>query len=454
MAEPAQVTGRRSLLDVGHGFRIRNAAIYVVSNGLQRGATVIVAPVLLYRLTVSDYGVYALLLTIYTLGPAILSLGLYGAIARFYFDTPVRQSRQQTMSALVIAHAVTVIVVTGAIDLALSLSVDSIAGIPYVYFRLTLWAAAASALYEGSAAFWRAAERPLAVAVAGIASVCATSAAMTGLLYLTPLGLKGVLIGLGAGQGLVSLCMLTLVLREIGLTWNLPLLRAALAFSLPLIPHFVSGWLLRAADRWILDANRNTADVGAYFLAAQLTSLISLVMFSTNDAIAPRFLARFRDDGPAGAQAFHARILPLYLGCSAALAAGAIVVGPEAAAIVSHGKITHISLQVSILACGFVASTLYVPFANAFFALKTTNRLFVLTMASAIVSICLNLLLIPPLGSVGAAVALLGAYMLLLGLAIFFAHRMLGLRTFLPLIGATALSLAALTWAAQAWIYR
>jgi O-antigen/teichoic acid export membrane protein len=412
-----------------------------------------VAPILLYRLTVSEYGIYALLLTIYTLGPAILSLGLYGAIARFYFDTPIKDQRQRTMSALVVAHAVTVVAITGVVDLALSQVVSSIAGIPYIYFRLILWAGASSALYEGSAAFWRAAERPLSVAIAGIASVVATTAGMTGLLYLTPLGLKGVLIGLGAGQGLVSLSMLMLVLREIGITWNLPLLRAALAFSLPLIPHFLSGWLLRAADRWILDANRNTAEVGAYFLAVQLTSLISLVMFSTNDAIAPRFLARFRDDGPAGAQAFHARILPLYLGCSAALAAGAILVGPEAAAIVSHGKITHISLQISLLAGGFVASTLYVPFANAFFALKTTNRLFMLTVTSAIVSVCLNLLLIPPLGSVGAATALLGAYLLLLGLAIFFAHRMLGLRTFLPLIAAVAVGLGALTWAAQAWIY-
>ena len=384
----------------------------------------------------------------------MLSLGLYGAIARFYFDTKDTTERHRVIAALVVAHAGTVLLVTAVIDLVLSISVTSITGIPYIYFRLILWAAAASALYEGAAAYWRAAERPLAVAVAGITSVCATTGGMASLLFFTTLGLKGVLIGLGVGQGLVALTMLALVLRETGVSWNFPLLKAALAFSLPLIPHFVSGWLLRAADRWILDIYRSQAEVGAYFLAVQLTSLISLVMFSTNDAIAPRLLARFRDDGRAGAQAFHARIFPLYLMTSAGLAAGAILVGPLAAAIVSHGKITHISLVMSLLACGFVASTLYVPFANSFFALKTTRYLFLLTMSSAIVSLLLNLLLIPFLGAVGAASSLLIAYLLLLSLAMWFAHRTLGLRPFVPAIAGAGVVLGLLTWVAQAWIYR
>jgi O-antigen/teichoic acid export membrane protein len=428
-------------------------AIYVVSNGLQRGATVIVAPLLLARLSVAEYGEYALLLTIYTLGPALISLGLYGATGRFYFDAKDEAERRRISSVLVVAHAVTVVLITGLIDLVLSSSVRSIVNIPYVYFRLILWAAAASALYEGAATYWRAAERPLAVAVAGISSVCATTAGMAFFLFFTSLRLEGVLIGLGLGQGLVSLTMLTLVLRETGVSWNPLLLKSALAFSLPLIPHFLSGWLLRAADRWILDIYRSEAEVGAYFLAMQVASLISLVMFSTNDAIGPRLLARLRDDGKPGAQAFHARIFPLYLITSAGLAAGAILVGPLAVRIVSNGKVTHISLLLSLLACGFVASTLYVPFSNSFFALKTTRRLFLLTASSAVLSFGLNLVLIPAFGAIGAACSLLVAYSVLLGLAMFFAHRGLGLRTFVPSIAAAGVVLGLLAWVAQALIY-
>ena len=441
-------------MTVGHGFRLRNAGIYIVSNGLQRGATVLVAPILLARLSVSEYGIYALLLTIYTLGPAMLSLGLYGATARFYFDAKEVTERNHIMGSLVSAQAVTVVLVTGAVDLVLGATVPAIAGIPYIYFRLILWAAAASALYEGAAAYWRAAERPINVAISGIASVCATTGGMTLLLFATQLGLKGVLIGLAGGQAVVSVTMIALVLRETGVGWSAPLLKAALAFSLPLIPHFLSGWLLRAADRWLLDIYRSSSEVGAYFLALQFASLISLVMFSANDAIAPRLLARYRDGGAPAAQAFHARIFPLYLLTAGTLAAGTIVAGPLVVALVSHGKITHVTLPMSLLACGFVASTLYVPFANAFFALKTTQRLFVLTMSSAVVSVGLNLLLIPRFGPSGAATSLLIAYSFLLGLVMYFANRGLGLRTFLPLIAAVAAGLAALTWAAQAWIYR
>ena len=454
LVEEAVPNGPLAWLSVGHGFRLRNAAIYVVSNGLQRGATVLVAPILLARLSVAEYGIYALLLTVYSLGPAMLSLGLYGATARFYFDTHDVVERRRSMAALVVAHAATVVLLTGAIDLMIGTAVTSIAGIDYLYFRLILWASAAAALYEGAAAYWRAAERPINVAIAGITSVCATTGAMSFFIFGTQLGLKGVLIGLGAGQAAVSGVMLALVLIETGVAWNWPLLKSALGFSLPLIPHFVSGWLLRAADRWILDLYRNSQEVGAYFLALQLASLISLIMFSTNDAIAPRLLARYRDDGRAGAQSFHARIFPLYLGTAAVLAAGTIIAGPLAVKVLSHGKITHVALAMSLLACGFVASTLYVPFANAFFALKTTRRLFVLTMCSAALSLGLNLILIPRLGAVGAAASLLVAYGALLGLVMYFAHRGLGLRTFIPMIGVTAAILAVLTWFSANRLYQ
>jgi len=449
--EPVQ--DKVSLFDIGHGFKLKNAVIYVVSNGLQRGSTIIVAPLLLARLSVAEYGVYGLLLTIYTLGPALLSLGLYGATGRFYFDSKEPEERRRISSALVIAQAATVILITALVDFTASLSLSSIAGIPYLYFRLILWAAAASALYEGAAAYWRAAERPLTVAIAGITSVVATTGAMTAFLFLTPLGLKGVLIGLGLGQGAVSISMLLLVLRETGVSWNRPMLAAALAFSLPLIPHFLSGWLLRAADRWVLDIFRSQSEVGMYFLVMQLASVISLVMFSTNDAIAPRLMARYRDSGKAGAQAFHARVFPLYLLTSAGLAAGAILIGPLATKIVSHGKVTHISLLMSLLACGFVASTLYVPFSNAFFALKTTSRLFVLTGSSSVLSFVLTLLLVPLFGTIGAATSLLIAYSTLLVLTMHFAHRGLGLRRFGPAILAAGAALAILTWVAQTWIY-
>jgi hypothetical protein len=66
----------------------------------------------------------------------------------------------------------------------------------------------------------------------------------------------------------------------------------------------------------------------------------------------------------------------------------------------------------------------------------------------------MNLVLIPAFGSVGAATSLLIAYGFLLGLVILLANRMLGLRTFIPQIASAAAGLAALTWVAQALLYR
>lgn len=432
-----------------HGFRVTNALIYVFFNGLQRGSSVLITPLLLARLSVAEYGQYALLVSIYVLAPAILSLGLYGAIQRFYFDTHDPTRRRAITASLVLSHAGAVLGLTLLLDLILRWTVRNVAGIAYGNVELILWASAAAGIYEGVTAYWRAAERPWAVAIANVCSVTSVVSAIALFLLVAGLGLRGVLLGMLVGQALVSAVAFSLVLRETGLAWERMLVVQALAFSVPLIPHILSGWLLRTSDRWLLEHFRSTREVGIYFLAVQLASLVTLVMSSTNEAIAPRLLARYRDQGSEGARAFHRRIFPPYYWTAIGLGCGLILLGPLAGSVISHHKIVGIRPVLTLLAAAMVAAALYVPFGNAFFALKTTPRLLLITLSSAVTNVGLNFLLIPRFGMYGAASSMLISYLLLLTLASTFAHRSLGLQRFpLQLAGGAAL-LAGVAWLAN-----
>lgn len=424
-----------------------NALVYILSNGLQRGATVLVMPLLLTRLTVADYGRYGLLLSIYVLATPFLSLGLYGAISRFYFDTTDAARRRWIISTLLQSQAISILLGIVILDLVVGRFVNKVGGVEYhPYVRLALWAAAATALQEGVMAFWRAAERPLWVALAQLLSFVATIGAITFFLFQQDMGLRGVLLGLLVGQAVVSIVVFLLAIFETQIAWDPRILIRALAFSLPLVPHLIVGWLLRASDRWILQHYRGPEELGTYFFSYQLASVISLVMFSSNDAIAPRFLASYRDRGAEGARTFQRQIFPFYCWGAVGLASTLILLGPSLVPILSRGRVAHVPVLISILAGAIVASALYSPFANALFAVKKTARLTMLTVTCGVLNVGLNLLLVPQLGALGAAVAMLISYSVLVITILEVAHRQLGIdREFMHLSIAAA-ALALVTW--------
>ena len=420
----------------------RNAALYVLANGLQRGATVAIMPLLLARLSLGEYGRYGLVLSIYALLPSFLCLGLYGAIARFYFDSKDPAGRRRITGTLLLSHASSTFVIAALLDLLLGAFVPSINSLQFhPDLRLAIWASAAVALFEGVMAFWRSAERPLRVGIAQLTSFACTIGAIAFFLFYKNMGLSGVLWGLVLGQGAVSLVVFGAALAETGVAWQPRVLRDAFAYSLPLLPHLTVGWTLRASDRWILEHFRGAEQLGTYFFSYQVCSLISLIMFSSNDAIVPRFLAAYRDDGPEGARRFHARIFTIYCWAAVALACAVILGSPLAAPLLSRGKIAQTPILTAMLAAAMVASAVYVPFANALFALKATARLTLVTVSCGLLDICLNLILVPHFGGRGSAFSMLASYVVLLLLVSRLAHRRLGLDRHLGTLASAGLVL-------------
>jgi O-antigen/teichoic acid export membrane protein len=420
-------------------FRIsRNAIVYVVANGLQRGATVAIMPLLLSRLSPAEYGRFGLVLSIYALLPSFLCLGLHSAISRFYFDSSDPARRQQITGSLLVAHIVSTLGFAGLLDLVCSAFVPSLSSLPFhPVLRLTIWSSAAVAVFEAAMALWRSAEHAFRVGVAQVAAFLCTTGAIAFFLLPMKMGLVGVLWGLLVGQATVSLAVLFFVLREIPFAWEPRLLRDALWYCLPLLPHITVGWTLRASDRWILEHFRDSTELGKYFFTYQLCSVISLVMFSSNDAIVPRFLAAYRDDGAEGARRFHSRMFLIYCWVAVALAVAVIVLSPWAGPLLSRGKVVGTTAVTITLAAAMVASVLYVPFANALFALKATARLTMVTVTCSILDVLLNFVLVPRWGSFGAAVTMLVTYVVLLLCVSQLAHRRLGLdRQFVHLAGA------------------
>jgi O-antigen/teichoic acid export membrane protein len=78
---------------------------------------------------------------------------------------------------------------------------------------------------------------------------------------------------------------------------------------------------------------------------------------------------------------------------------------------------------VTLLTSTIVIAGLYTPFANALTAVKKSGRISVLTVATGILNIGMNLILIPWIGIVGAALSMMISYAALLILSWIQARR-------------------------------
>jgi len=406
----------------------RNAGLYTLANGLQRGSTVLIMPLLLSRLSVADYGRYGLLLSIYALLPNFLGLALNGAISRFYFDSKDEVERRRIIGALLTFDAVFIVFATLVLDRFLGRFVLSMDSLPYrPYLQITLWASAAVAINEAVLAFWRAAELPIWVGAAQLITFGSSIGSISYFMLVKQLGLTSVPLGLLIGQGSVGLVILTIAIRQTEPNWNAGLYLNALKYSLPLLPHLSIAWVLRASDRWIVEHFCGSERLGVYFFSYQIASVLSLVMYSANDAIVPRFLSAYRDQGRPGAQRYHSRIFPLYLWTGTVLAVAIITLSPALVAVLPRGRVLQDPLLAAILTGAMLLSAVYIPFANGLFALKSTLKLTLMTVGCGVLEIGLNLSLVPRLGIHGAALSMLLAYACLLVLVHAIAVRRLGL---------------------------
>jgi O-antigen/teichoic acid export membrane protein len=187
--------------------------------------------------------------------------------------------------------------------------------------------------------------------------------------------------------------------------------RDLLALGLPLMILALVGFGINSAERLVLtvvyDASAVAVYAAAYALARQP---IDVIANAINMGAFPELVSRFDEKGPAAAEAFMGEQLLLMLRLTLPIAALLIALAPEITEIVLpadyHADVTLL-FPVIVLAVIFANLESFV-FGNIFHVHKRIWRLIVTNVPGAIAGIGLAVVLVPPLGALGAALALLG----------------------------------------------
>lgn len=379
-----------------------NTAIYLSVSMLGKAAAILLIPIYTSRLSRAEYGSYGLALTLFTLIPPLLSLSLGSAMARFFFDYRDPQERDQAMGS--IGMAVVTLSIAGALvgELVLLAIPDLVIGdLGRGQFRLILWTCACLPITELPAIFFRASERAAPYAAIHLANVALTAGSTAYLMLGLGAKLDGLLGGMLCSQGPLALYSIAFTLRRLRPVWKPGLLREAIAYSVPFIPHVIGNSLMVGADRWALEHYGLREDLGLYTLAMQLTMPISLATSAWNEASSPRFLSAWRDGGDAAARATLPRIAFGFVACGL-IALSAIVLGFPLLRLFVGQRFQPAFSLIPWVGLSLVIGNLFSAFINVLFLRKTTRIIPLLTLASVAVNVLLNVVLVPRLGVWGA----------------------------------------------------
>jgi O-antigen/teichoic acid export membrane protein len=388
----------------------KHSAIYGLGGLVSRILAVLLLPLYTRYLSPSDYGKVETLIALTTVIGIVLRMGIHSAFFRFYFDSPEPEHRRRVLRT---SFWFTMAMATAGLIVGVALSPQ----ISDLLFGTTndaeLVAAAFVGLwagmnYEQLTSLFRVEERSTAFVAASLSNVLLTIGATLILVVALDKGPIGVIVGNFTGTLLVYAALVGYRREQLGLQFDRGLLREMNRFGTPLVPTALFLWVTNFSDRLFLVRLADVTEVGLYSVGVRIASAMVLLLTAFRLAW-PAFAYSIEDEGEA--RRTYAYVLTYLVLVATWVATALALLSPWIVDWIAAPAFDESSRVVGPLAFAAVAFGAYIVVAIGIGRARRTQFNWVVTGVAAAVNIALNLLLIPPYGMMGAAVATVAAYM-------------------------------------------
>lgn len=365
----------------------------------------VLLPVYVVVLPVDEYGLVGLAAAVTLILRPTMNAGIHAAAIHFFY----RAEKEEEVRVLYANLWLFSILVSGAAYLALdrfgtALFRAFLSEVPFVpYGRIAIWTAfVGSAFLDLPSQLLRAKGRAGWFLALSAGTMFGTALFSIVLVVGLNLGARGALLGNLAGVIVMALPCSVLLARFV--TWRLDLgtIKTALLFSVPMIPHFLSQWVMAFSDRVLIERYAELRQVGLYSAGYSLGWSLSLVRLGLSQALIPTY-GRVDVETSEGREHLAGVVTNYYL----VVALGAVVLGTVGLETLSllmpaaYGEATVVARWIVIAALLF---GLYNPGVQAMnITLGKTVAVGAVTLSGATLNVFLNVMLIPRYGYLSAA---------------------------------------------------
>ncbi len=376
---------------------------YGVGDLILKATAFITMPIYTRFFVPSDYGVWNNVLTATSLLGSILALGSDAVYARFFIEGETLQDRQKITSTWIgfLAAWSSVVVL---ICLPFAGLFSRLLFKMEQYRILLVLALLTQPLWLINAMCAQVLRNQFRARLFTILNVVATllsiAFSVLGAIVLE-LGLVGVFLGPLVANLVILPVRLWTIRDLLRPAFSVRLLRDLVVFGIPVVPASLAYWVFGVSDRLLLGWLSTMEQAGLYAVANGLANVLVLINGAFGQAWLPHAMRVYQKQ-PQMASAFYGQVMTYLLAGFGLLCVGLTAFAPEALIILSTPPYYPAAMAIGPLTLGILAfASTQVTYLGMMLAKK--SRYFVLTWVAALVSVMVNVLLIPRWGMLAAA---------------------------------------------------
>ena len=401
-------------------------AAYTAASVFSKLIAVALLPLYTRYLTTADYGAAEVMFAAVVSASIIVRFGTIEALLRFYYkdgEDPARVVATSFAALFWVSTAAALIVLpfAGPISEALLTEEAAMVASPAELGRISIGGLWVLTMFEYLLTLFRLEERARAFFTVTILNVLATIGLTVILVVGQGEGARGLLLGSYASGAVFVLGLIFVHRRRLSLWIDGPLLRRMTRFGLPTMPAELSLYLLNFVDRIVIVRSAGLAEAGLYSLAVKFAQGVNVLVRGFQLAWPPLAYS-IRDDDEAR-RAYAAVVTWFVTGC-AFVVTGMWLFSRWIVRALAAPQFFDSYEAIGLIATGVTLYALYMVLVVILGRTGRTEFNFPATIAALVANLALNLALVPSLGIVGAGLALVASYVVVVALMYVFTQRL------------------------------
>jgi O-antigen/teichoic acid export membrane protein len=384
----------------------------------------ILLPILTKNLAIADYGAWALIMVTLGILPWLITLGLPAAMTRFLAASTDKRDIREAFYSMGLFALLTSLIISGLFFLVVPQMAASLFHNDNTIALLLIPNILVACLTFYVLQYFVTFQQIKIYSALSIFNAYLNTVLIACFVLLGH-GIEGALIALLTQQLVGFALMLYLVVTQIGVAIpKFRHVRQYLAFGVPLIPAGMAEWIVNSSDRYLIVFFLGAAAVGYYSPGYAVGSTISMVAAPLVTLLLPVLSKYYDDNNIADVRTILRYSLKYYSGIALPCVFAVSVLSKPILLVLTTPQIAANGYFITPLVA---AGTALVGADSVFFVLlalkKKTTLIGSIWILSAVLNFALNLVLIPYLGLLGAALATFLAFVLAFMLTTYYSLR-------------------------------
>ncbi|MBQ2865970.1 MAG: polysaccharide biosynthesis protein [Clostridia bacterium] len=276
-----------------------NSLLYSVGTVFSKAIGFFLVPIYTYNVSDADYGVATTITMFVSTFGIVIMLSLRAALIRFYNEYGAEEKQEfiGTITGFVAINALVICTLLCLLhDLYTPLLFKDISFYPLVFLGIV--SLGAEGIYLVYQSVLQAEQNGKQYSINSILYLIVHAVAVITFVWALQMGAVGIILSNCITNCLFAIYGVFVMLRSqiMRFSWNSKMLSRSLKYSLPILPHNLSNNMNTYATKLIINNCIGYVLSGMYSLAAQFSTIISLVQSSINLAFRPWFIEQMEKE--------------------------------------------------------------------------------------------------------------------------------------------------------------